>query len=139
MISKSTKNEQVLDRLQVERERGITVKAQSATLVYKYKGTEYLLNLIDTPVSDSVTVQAILCQTLKETLMNSFIMLRVKYGNIPDNQMLIQIFTIIILCNHQEHCIKNYVEKRLRTVYFVGFSLWYVSVLMIFMLHSLLN
>ena len=51
MISKSAKNEQVLDRLQVERERGITVKAQSASLVYKYKGTEYLLNLIDTPVS----------------------------------------------------------------------------------------
>ena len=51
VISKSEKNEQVLDRLQVERERGITVKAQSATLIYKHKGTDYLLNLIDTPVS----------------------------------------------------------------------------------------
>lgn len=40
---------QVLDKLQVERERGITVKAQTASLLYKYGGEEYLLNLIDTP------------------------------------------------------------------------------------------
>lgn len=40
---------QVLDKLQVERERGITVKAQSASLLYTYKNKEYLLNLIDTP------------------------------------------------------------------------------------------
>ena len=39
----------MLDRLQVERERGITVKAQTATLIYNYKGVDYLLNLIDTP------------------------------------------------------------------------------------------
>jgi small GTP-binding protein len=38
-----------LDRLQVEQERGITVKAQTATLIYNYKGEDYLLNLIDTP------------------------------------------------------------------------------------------
>ena len=56
VISKTVKNEQVLDRLQVERERGITVKAQSASLIYKHKGTDYLLNLIDTPVS--------ICQTI---------------------------------------------------------------------------
>ncbi|XP_037071435.1 translation factor GUF1, mitochondrial-like [Pollicipes pollicipes] len=40
---------QVLDRLQVERERGITVKAQTASLFYTHNGEEYLLNLIDTP------------------------------------------------------------------------------------------
>ncbi|XP_074037763.1 translation factor waclaw [Leptinotarsa decemlineata] len=40
---------QVLDKLQVERERGITVKAQTASLIYKYNGEDYLLNLIDTP------------------------------------------------------------------------------------------
>ncbi|XP_050308215.1 translation factor GUF1 homolog, mitochondrial [Anthonomus grandis grandis] len=40
---------QVLDKLQVERERGITVKAQTASLLYKYNDEEYLLNLIDTP------------------------------------------------------------------------------------------
>ena len=48
-ISHDKKNEQVLDRLQVERERGITVKAQSAALIYQRHGESYLLNLIDTP------------------------------------------------------------------------------------------
>ncbi|KAG0175971.1 hypothetical protein DFQ28_007049 [Apophysomyces sp. BC1034] len=42
-------NKQVLDKLKVERERGITVKAQTVSMFYKYKGKEYLLNLIDTP------------------------------------------------------------------------------------------
>lgn len=40
---------QILDSLQVERERGITVKAQTASLLYKYNNETYLLNLIDTP------------------------------------------------------------------------------------------
>ena len=42
--------QQVLDKLRVERERGITVKAQTASVIYKDKETniEYLLNLIDT-------------------------------------------------------------------------------------------
>jgi small GTP-binding protein len=42
---------QYLDNLEVERERGITVKAQTATMTYldPRSGTEYLLNLIDTP------------------------------------------------------------------------------------------
>lgn len=48
-ISRNAGHSQVLDKLQVERERGITVKAQSVSLIYKYKGEEYLLNLIDTP------------------------------------------------------------------------------------------
>ena len=48
-ISRDDKNEQVLDRLQVERERGITVKAQSAALIHQRHGKSYLLNLIDTP------------------------------------------------------------------------------------------
>lgn len=48
-ISSRHKNEQVLDKLQVERERGITVKAQTASMFYQYQGVEYLLNLIDTP------------------------------------------------------------------------------------------
>ncbi|HWI35544.1 MAG TPA: translation elongation factor 4 [Burkholderiales bacterium] len=42
--------EQVLDSMDLERERGITIKAQTAALQYKSKnGQEYLLNLIDTP------------------------------------------------------------------------------------------
>uniref|UniRef100_A0AAZ3Q678 Tr-type G domain-containing protein n=1 Tax=Oncorhynchus tshawytscha TaxID=74940 RepID=A0AAZ3Q678_ONCTS len=48
-IATTDKNKQVLDKLQVERERGITVKAQTASLFYKYQGQTYLLNLIDTP------------------------------------------------------------------------------------------
>lgn len=48
-LSTRTKNEQFLDKLQVEKERGITVKAQTATMVFEYKGDQYLLNLIDTP------------------------------------------------------------------------------------------
>lgn len=48
-IKPNSGQNQILDKLQVERERGITVKAQTASLLYKYKGEEYLLNLIDTP------------------------------------------------------------------------------------------
>ena len=42
-------NEQVLDTLEVERERGITVKAQTCSMVFPYNGKNYILNLIDTP------------------------------------------------------------------------------------------
>ncbi len=48
-LSTRHKHEQFLDKLQVERERGITVKAQSASMLYTYNGQNYLLNLIDTP------------------------------------------------------------------------------------------
>lgn len=59
-IDKTKKNKQVLDKLQVERERGITVKAQTATLFYNFEGKQYLLNLIDTPVSFRLTPQKLL-------------------------------------------------------------------------------
>jgi len=48
-LSNRKKNEQFLDKLQVERERGITVKAQTASMFHTYNGVTYLLNLIDTP------------------------------------------------------------------------------------------
>ena len=48
-ITQRQKKEQFLDKLQVERERGITVKAQTASMFYTHDNTDYLFNLIDTP------------------------------------------------------------------------------------------
>lgn len=48
-LSQRHKAEQFLDKLQVEKERGITVKAQTASMFYEHNGVTYLLNLIDTP------------------------------------------------------------------------------------------
>ncbi|MXS78850.1 elongation factor 4 [Nitrosomonas sp. JL21] len=49
-LSDREMEEQVLDSMDLERERGITIKAQTAALQYKAKnGETYLLNLIDTP------------------------------------------------------------------------------------------
>lgn len=49
-LSEREMESQVLDSMDLEKERGITIKAQTATLHYKAKdGQTYLLNLIDTP------------------------------------------------------------------------------------------
>ncbi|KAI2624477.1 GTP-binding protein lepa [Xylaria nigripes] len=48
-ISSSSSNRQILDTLEVERERGITVKAQTCTMIYNHDGVDYLLHLVDTP------------------------------------------------------------------------------------------
>ena len=45
-----TANPQFLDKLKVERERGITVKAQTVSIIHTHTdGKKYLINLIDTP------------------------------------------------------------------------------------------
>lgn len=48
-ISDREMKAQVMDTMDIEKERGITIKAQSVRLNYSYKGREYVLNLIDTP------------------------------------------------------------------------------------------
>ncbi len=71
VIDKKSSNKQVLDHLPVERERGITVKAQTATMFYSFQGKEYILNLIDTPVRPHNTYLA--CETSLDTPVTDLI------------------------------------------------------------------
>lgn len=48
-VSKRDMEEQLLDNMDIERERGITIKLQTCRMFYEYRGEEYMLNLIDTP------------------------------------------------------------------------------------------
>ena len=48
-VSKRDMKEQLLDSMDIERERGITIKLTPVRMFYHYNGEEYTLNLIDTP------------------------------------------------------------------------------------------
>jgi GTP-binding protein LepA len=48
-INERDKQDQLLDTMDLERERGITIKSHAIQMEYTYKGEHYVLNLIDTP------------------------------------------------------------------------------------------
>jgi len=48
-VTEREKQDQLLDNMDLERERGITIKSHAIQMNYTYEGEEYILNLIDTP------------------------------------------------------------------------------------------
>ena len=48
-VTEREKQDQLLDNMELERERGITIKSHAIQMEYNYKGENYVLNLIDTP------------------------------------------------------------------------------------------
>ncbi len=48
-VTQREAQDQLLDTMELERERGITIKASAVTMRHEYEGQAYMLNLIDTP------------------------------------------------------------------------------------------
>ena len=108
VVAASPSNQQLLDQLPVERERGITVKAQTATMFYNKIGTDkqtLMLNLIDTPVrlichlsltsSSSLSLPPSLPHSLPPSL--SIILIPVSF---PYPSHFISLIAIYLSCLH---------------------------------------
>ena len=48
-VTEREKQDQLLDSMDLERERGITIKSHAIQMEYTHQGQDYILNLIDTP------------------------------------------------------------------------------------------
>ena len=48
-VTEREKQDQLLDNMELERERGITIKSHAIQMEYQHEGEDYVLNLIDTP------------------------------------------------------------------------------------------